>query len=506
MFSRLKKNSFFIGAFILTVSGMATRLIGFFFRIFLSKSLGTVSLGLYQLVLPITAFGFAVSGYGIQTAVSRYVAAHSISKTKASTLQRTIFFQGCILSLLFSLPLTFLISSNASFLAIHFFKEASLVTLIQIISLQIPISSLHCCINGYFIGRKNTTVPGLSQIIEQLFRVILTFIFWKYCIAHKVQFTPNLVILGALLGELFSLLLCILFFLLEKKEKSSTNRKNFSFYTQLLKLSGPITLNRIFLTSLTGLESILIPYSLKRSGLSSETALSLYGIFSGMAFTFILFPSSVIQSISTVLMPEVAELSSYNKNSNLEKTISSTLFFSISMGIFFNGIFATYGGDLSTCLFHEPLCSNYVKFLSFLCPFMYLNINISSILHGLECSLQPFFINLSGTLLKILSLLFFVPFYGMHGYFLGFLFSNIFESYFYLLILRKKISFTISFKEWILTPIFDTLSSIAISYFLKRGVLLFSPTFPSTLLYFILCVSESLLFFLLSFYRNKNKL
>ncbi len=506
MLSKFKNNTFFIGAFILTISGIATRLIGFFFRIFLSKSLGAASLGLYQLVLPIATFGFAVSGFGIQTAISRYVAANPSHQKGSSPVQRIILCQGCIISLFLSLPLMFLIYENAGFLSTFIFKEPALIHLIRIISIQIPISSLHCCISGYFIGRKNTAVPGFSQIIEQLSRVAITIVFWKHCITFNQTFSPALVIWGAILGEAFSVFFCFLMFFFERKSPIHQAKKDSSFYSPLLKLSVPVTLNRVFLTVLTSIEAILIPYTLKLYGLSNVKALSLYGIFSGMTFTFILFPSSIIQSVSTVLMPEVAELSSAKKEKNLEKTVSATLFFSVSMGIFFNGLFATYGGSLSAFLFHEPLCARYVKILSLLCPFMYLNMNIASILHGLERTILPFLINVSGTVVKISALLLFVPKYGMNGYFFGFLISTILESCFYFYFLKKEISFPFSFQEWIFYPAFDTLSCVALTYFCKRIILFFYPSFSSVILYLFLCAIESILFFLFTLYRNRDKI
>ena len=41
------------GTFILTVTGLLTRFMGFFYRIFLSHTFGAVQVGLYQLIFPI---------------------------------------------------------------------------------------------------------------------------------------------------------------------------------------------------------------------------------------------------------------------------------------------------------------------------------------------------------------------------------------------------------------------------------------------------------------------
>ena len=53
-----QKHAIIKGAFILTLTGFATRFIGFFYRIFLSQSFGEESVGLYQLIFPVYALCF----------------------------------------------------------------------------------------------------------------------------------------------------------------------------------------------------------------------------------------------------------------------------------------------------------------------------------------------------------------------------------------------------------------------------------------------------------------
>ena len=68
------KHKLIKGALILTAAGFISRLMGFFFRIFLSHAFGEENVGLYQLVFPVYALCLSVSTSGIQTALSRTVA------------------------------------------------------------------------------------------------------------------------------------------------------------------------------------------------------------------------------------------------------------------------------------------------------------------------------------------------------------------------------------------------------------------------------------------------
>ena len=89
------------GTIILTLTGFLSRIIGFFYRIFLSQTIGAEGMGIYQLIFPIHSICFAVAVGGIQTAISRFVAARIALKDEQGA--RDIFFIGTFLSVLLSL-------------------------------------------------------------------------------------------------------------------------------------------------------------------------------------------------------------------------------------------------------------------------------------------------------------------------------------------------------------------------------------------------------------------
>ena len=65
------------GTFILAVTGLVTRVIGFVYKIFLSNLLGAEMLGIYQLVFPVFGICYTLFAAGIEPAVSQMIAAKS---------------------------------------------------------------------------------------------------------------------------------------------------------------------------------------------------------------------------------------------------------------------------------------------------------------------------------------------------------------------------------------------------------------------------------------------
>ena len=73
-FKKYASHPVLLGTALLTATGLASRVIGFFYRIFLSHTIGAEGVGIYQLIFPVFALGVAFCGAGVQTAVSKYTA------------------------------------------------------------------------------------------------------------------------------------------------------------------------------------------------------------------------------------------------------------------------------------------------------------------------------------------------------------------------------------------------------------------------------------------------
>lgn len=106
---------FIRGTLILTFAGLLSRIIGFFYRIFLSHTIGAEGLGIYHLIFPLQSLCMALTTAGIQTAISRFVAARSALKDTSGANE--MFFGGCGLSLLLSSAAAMFLHKNAGFIS-----------------------------------------------------------------------------------------------------------------------------------------------------------------------------------------------------------------------------------------------------------------------------------------------------------------------------------------------------------------------------------------------------
>ena len=75
-----KRHPLIFGTLILTITGLITRIIGFFYRIYLSRLFGEEGMGIYQLLSPALSLSFSLTAAGYQTAISKFVAANTAGR------------------------------------------------------------------------------------------------------------------------------------------------------------------------------------------------------------------------------------------------------------------------------------------------------------------------------------------------------------------------------------------------------------------------------------------
>lgn len=419
------KRTILIGTVILTVTGFLTRFIGFFFRMFLSHTFGEEQVGLYQLIFPIYALCFSFTCAGIETAISRCTARKISLGKKNEAIQ--ILYLGLGISLLLSFLTLFVLQTHASNFSIYILGDIRCEPMLISVSYAIPFASIHSCICGYYFGLKQTKIPAISQLIEQIARVGAVYIIYQFALNHNGQINILFAVLGIVAGECFSTLFCVSCFTSSIKKASVffSFERLFPLSRELLRLSIPLTSSRILLNVLQSVESISIPLRLQQYGYSTSEALSNYGVLTGMALPCVLFPSALTNSISTMLMPTVAEIQATQDNVKLKGLIRQVFLSCSSLGLACCLLFFSLSNWIGTVLFHSELAGDYLKTLSFICPFLYLNSTLISIINGLGNATTSLIINTIGLAIRIAGVLICIPIIGMQGYLWGLLLSQI---------------------------------------------------------------------------------
>ncbi len=422
-----RKKTIIKGTFILTATGFATRFMGFFYRIFLSHTFGEEGVGLYQLIFPVYALCFSFTAAGIETALSRCVARRLTCGQKKEA--RELLYTSLICTVFLSCIITILLQYYAAFIAESFLKDGRCTEFLVLLSYAFPFAAVHSCIAGYYLGGKETRVPAVSQLLEQTVRILSVYLIYRIALIQGNRPGVIIAVAGLITGEIASSLYCLsrirrgsLLSPLPKLKLSS-----FLLHTkELLFLSCPLTANRVLLNILQSVESVSIPVRLMMYGMVRGDALAIYGVLTGMALPCILFPSAITNSVSTMLLPTVAEVQALNDKREMSSIIQKAVYCCIFLGSACCVFLLAFGGWIGTFLFHSTLAGKYITAMSWLCPFLYTNNTLISIINGIGKTALSFLINSVSLGIRIASVFLFIPVYGIFGYLWGLLASQIF--------------------------------------------------------------------------------
>lgn len=425
-----QKHPLIAGTLILTLTGLASRFIGFFYKIFLSRTIGAEGIGIYQMIFPIYGVCYALTTAGAEIAISRFVSGEIARGKKEQA--RSILWIGLSMSLALSLFTTLTVYLNADLIALRLLHEARCANLLRIMSITVPFGACHSCVSGYYYGLQKTAVPACAQLFEQLVRVAAVYIIYQVSLEEGLTLSPAAAVIGLVLGE-FASMLFTLFAISSESLRTRTQKAAVfptrSYAKRMFREAAPVSANRVCMNLLGSAEAILLPLTLQQYGLTVERALSVYGTLTGMAMAFIQFPSVLTNAVSVMLLSSVSESQAAGNQNQIARTIRKTIRFCLPLGIACTVFFLLTGKTLGTFFFKNPMAGDFIITLAWICPFLYLNSTLHSILNGLGRTAAGFINNLIGVMIRIFFILTFVPRFGIQGYLWGILSNQLFVAF-----------------------------------------------------------------------------
>ncbi len=433
--SRFLFNPFVTGTLLLTLTGVLSRIIGFFYRIFLSRTIGAEGLGIYQLIFPILTLCVSLTAAGVQTAISKFVSEERGKCNNCSGLR--YLYAGLFLSLCLSVLVMIFLLRQAQLLSDTVLHESRCGILLCIMAYSLPFTAIHSCINGYYYGLKKTAVPSFSQLLEQGIRVGAVYMLYLIAREQNLSISPAAAVWGLVCGDIAATLYSLTALSLHKKAlrksadaagglKRNTAKRRLRPLKQLGFYCIPLTANRVTINLFSSIEAILIPAQLQLFGYNNSDALSVFGILTGMAMPMILFPNVLTSSVSVLLLPTISEAQSDCNRTLIVRAIKKTVEYCMILGLFSTLVFLLTGDYIGQIVFKNTLAGTFITTLSWICPFSNLATTLASILNGLGKASHAFGINLLGSLIRILFVLVFVPVYGIRSYLYGMLVSQLF--------------------------------------------------------------------------------
>lgn len=380
----MKNDSFYKDTFTLTVSNLTTGVFGFIFSIVLSRSLGAEGMGLYGLIMPIYDLFLCLISAGMVTAVSKVTAVY-YSKNDYINLNRTA---DVVLSMesIWALVVATLVFINAEFICTTLIKDPRAVHAVRAMCPALVFIALSSTLKGYFYGISSIRTPAFIDICEKASRIIIMLSLIKVLSLKTLGETVTGAYLTLTTGEFISLVLLYALFVVKKKRLRSYSFKKedkIQLLFDILVISFPLCINGFLSTGLNTISTLIIPRRLMAAGFDYASALSLIGKFRGMAFTIIFFPIIVVNSVSTILVPDLSKSSSSGDYWAMESRVNEVVRFAFLLGLGALAICQLIPDSLGMLLYKRNDLGNFIKFISWCAPITYMVVVSYGILNGL---------------------------------------------------------------------------------------------------------------------------
>ncbi|MBO5262602.1 MAG: polysaccharide biosynthesis C-terminal domain-containing protein [Clostridia bacterium] len=450
--NRLQKylfNGLLLSAVAILMRGVAVS-----FNVFVTSKVGAEGMGLLNLTQTVYGFAITLATSGINLAVVRLVSGalpygnEEYFDKKADRRVHKIMRNALFYCLFFSLLSSLLLYSGAGIIGAYALGDKRTVPSLKILAFTLTPISLSSALNGYFNAVRRVYKSVIVQVCEQGAKITVVSALLVLIGPKGLEYACIAVVAGGALSEAVCVIVSAALYLFDRKihkskrfkivEKEGNTATSSTFFdlksiskgcfiakkdysshkkeNSIISVALPVAISTYVRSALLTIEHLAIPWGLKKSGASSVEALSSYGVLHGMVFPVLLFPSAVLGSFASLLIPELTSAQEQGDTKRVNRIVSRVFFFALLFSIGVSGIFVCFSNELGEYIYKSKEAAEFIRLLSPLIPLMYLDTAVDSMLKGLGEQLYTMRVNIADAFISVLLVLTLLPSMGIHGY------------------------------------------------------------------------------------------
>ncbi|MDD2378239.1 MAG: oligosaccharide flippase family protein, partial [Bacilli bacterium] len=206
----MKKNKFIKSTIILIVGGFITKLLGMIIKVTMTRLLGTEGIGIYMMIIPTFSLLIALAQLGLPVAISKLVAEDKKNN-------KNLVLSSIPITLIINVIIIFVLLFSAKYIANNLLHDKRCYYALISIGFVLPFISISSILRGYFFGKQKMFPHVLSNITEDIIRLIILAIGIPIFLIDGIEYAIAFVVLSNIISELTSIF--IFFFFLPKKFK-----------------------------------------------------------------------------------------------------------------------------------------------------------------------------------------------------------------------------------------------------------------------------------------------
>ena len=391
----MKKDTFKMSIFILLIGGLITKILSFIIRVLFTRTITDEGMNLYTIVSPTFSLLIALASFSLPISISKII-------SKQTTARPKVMFTSLFFGLTFSFVLLLLVLLLAPFISSTLLKEETLTPLIYAMAFTLPFISITSVLKGYFLGKMKVMPNTVSNIFEQLARII----FLIFLLPKLVSKSIILGVVSYILFNIITEIISIFVFYLYLPKKIMLTKNDFlpskSIINEILATSIPSVSGRIIGNIAFFLEPILLTNILLFVGYQSSYILAEYASYNAYAIGLLTLPSFFIAAICQILIPEISKYYNLKNYTLVKKRMNQALKYSFTIGLFFS-IFLFFTRDFFLeILYKTTRGSDYIFILAPFFVLFYLEAPLTSTLQAINKAKDAMKITLLGAIIKLL--------------------------------------------------------------------------------------------------------
>lgn len=387
--------SLFKTVFTITAFTIITRVLGFIFRIYLSRVLGTEELGIYQVSLSVFMVLLTIVASGLPLIISKLSAKYFAKKDGEK--EGKLVSASLIIAAITSVILIVIVLVFKRLFSFLFTDERCYLILVAMLP-AVLFSGIYNVFRGAMWGRSNYFCFCITELFEQIVRITICVVLLSFGIGS----------LSSSIGAALSLsiacflsmaLSVVLYFVYGGKL-----RKPGGVYKEVLKSSTPITAVRFLSSLVQPIIALIIPARLIAAGYTSSQALSIYGVAIGMTMPLLFIPITIVGSLSTALIPDLSAAVESEDSSHIKNRITTSLIITMFISFLMIPLFIGAGENIGLFFFNNITSGVLLSGAAWMTlPLALTNIT-SSILNALGMEVKSFINYLIGSIFLFLGI------------------------------------------------------------------------------------------------------
>lgn len=403
----------FRGAMILSIAAIIVKVLSAVYRVPYQNIVGDIGFYIYQQVYPFYGVVLTLSTLGFPIIISKLIAEKRFS-------QKDILVASLLVLSFIAFGMFLILFLGADWIA-NKMGDEHLSSLLKTVSFYYLFMPLAAILRGYFQGHQNMIPTAISQVAEQLVRVLAILVLTPFLIyqGSSLYDAGNGAVFGSVLGGIMGLILLVAFFIWMKERKLVLHNKlhirQFPIIMKVLLFQGfAFCISSLILVLFQLIDSLHLFSLLKQSGISDEIAKQLKGVYD-RGQPLLQLGTLVANSLSLVLVPLI---SSYVKKGLHEEMISKV---SLVMRVSFTvGVAASFGlisimESINQMLFTDTRGSMTLAIFSLSIIFSSLIMTLTAVIQSLGSYVAPVIIVLAGLAAKWFFDIWLIPYFHISG-------------------------------------------------------------------------------------------